>query len=391
MELTLVLDHHCNLRCTYCYAGDKFSRRMSEATMERAIDLALARRPPRLDLGFFGGEPTLHPDLIVRAIEYAEHAVESIHDGQRPTLRFVLNTNATLLDEPRARPLLEALGRGRTSAAFVSIDGAREVHDQHRVDPAGRGSFDRAVAGTKALRAAGIPFQITAVASRQTAAHLGDTLRTLLPMGATKLIVAPNFADDWSEQDLRALRAGLRDLGEVWMGHFRAGHALAVEPLHTKILTHLKGGIPCPSRCELGGEELAVAPSGRLYPCAQMVGEDDDDTQAKLCIGDVEHGVDRPKTRAMQAQKARVEDTCSGCALRDRCQSHCGCRQVALSGALGEITAVLCEIEGAMIAEADRVAETLFEEQCPAFLRYYYRREWKPAGQLTQLRRARGV
>ena len=40
MELTLVLDHHCNLRCTYCYAGDKFSRRMSEATMRRAIDLA---------------------------------------------------------------------------------------------------------------------------------------------------------------------------------------------------------------------------------------------------------------------------------------------------------------------------------------------------------------
>jgi len=389
MELTLVVDHHCNLRCAYCYAGDKFSRRMSDETMRRAIDLAIARRPRHLDLGFFGGEPTLHPDLILAAIEHAERAARAVTDTQRPMLRFVLNTNATLLSEPRSRPLLEALGKPRKSAAFVSLDGPREVHDAHRVDAAGRGSFDRAVAGVEALRAAGIPFQLTAVASKQTARRLGDTLKTLLPMGASKIIVAPNFADDWNEHDIGALRGGLRALGDAWIEHFRAGEAFAVEPLHTKILSHLEGGIPCPSRCMLGGEELAVAPSGRLYPCAQMVGEDDRD---ELCIGDVERGLDMPKIFAMQKQKERVEDTCSTCALRDRCQSHCGCRQVALSGALGEITAVLCEIEGAMIAEADRIAETLFEEQCPAFLRFYYQRRWKQAsGQLTQLRRARGV
>ena len=107
--------------------------------------------------------------------------------------------------------------------------------------------------------------------------------------------------------------------------------------------------MPCPSRCMLGGEELAVAPSGRLYPCAQMVGEDDRD---ELCIGDVERGVDTAKVAAMQTKKERVEETCGTCALRDCCQSQCGCRHVALTGALGEITAVLCEVEGAMIAEA---------------------------------------
>ncbi|MBI2393999.1 MAG: radical SAM protein [Deltaproteobacteria bacterium] len=388
MELTLVVDHHCNLRCAYCYAGDKFSRRMSDDTMRRAIDLAIARRPRHLDLGFFGGEPTLHPDLILAAVEHAERAAAAVTDTQRPTVRYVLNTNGTLLGEPRSRPMLEALSRPRLSAAFVSIDGPRDVHDAHRVDAAGRGSFDRALEGLSALREAGVPFQLTAVASKQTAARLGDTLRTLLPLGATKIIVAPNFRDDWSERDIAWFRAGLRELGDAWIERFRAGEAIAVEPLHAKILSHLKGGMPCPSRCMLGGEELAVAPSGRLYPCAQMVGEDDRD---ELCIGDVERGVDAIKVAGMQRSKERVEDTCSSCALRDRCQSHCGCRHVALTGALGEITAVLCEIEGALIAEADRVAETLFEEQCPAFLRFYYQKAWQPAGQLTQLRRARGV
>lgn len=387
MELTLVLDHHCNLRCTYCYAGDKFSRRMSEETMRRAIDLAFDKRPPHLDLGFFGGEPTLHPDLILAAIDYAE-AKAKHGDGPVPALRYILNTNATLLSHARCAGVLAALGR-RRSTAFVSLDGAKEAHDRHRVDAAGRGTFDQVIAGIEALRAAGVPYQLTAVASKETAPHLGDTLKTLLPLGASKIIVAPNFRDDWSEHDIEGLRRGLRAAGDAWIEHFRAGHGLAVDPLHTKILTHLKGGVPCPSRCTLGGDELAVAPSGRLYPCAQMVGEDDRD---ELCLGDVERGVDRAKARGMQTSKERVEDTCSSCALRDRCQSHCGCRHVALTGALGEITAELCEIEGAMIAEADRVAELLYEEQNAAFLDLYYRRKWNAApGQLTQLRRARGV
>lgn len=388
MELTLVVDHHCNLRCTYCYAGDKFSRPMSEDTMRRAIDMAIAQGPRHIDLGFFGGEPTLHPDFILAAIEHAERAVRAISGGPRPTVRFVLNTNGTLLAEPRTRPLLDALRKPRLAAAFVSVDGPREAHDRHRVDAAGRGSFDRALDGVAALRDAGVPLQLTAVASKETAPLLGETLRTLLPLGAQKIIVAPSFRDDWTERDIEGLRAGLRALGDVWMDRFRAGEAIAVEPLHAKILSYLKGGMPCPSRCVLGGEELAVAPSGRLYPCAQMVGEDGDD---ELCIGDVQHGVDAGRASKLQASKERVEQTCAGCALRDRCQSHCGCRHVALTGALGEITAVLCEIEGALIAEADRIGETLYEEQCPAFLDFYYRRNWRPApGQLTQLRRSRG-
>jgi uncharacterized protein len=389
MELTLVLDHHCNLRCAYCYAGDKFSKKMSREVMRKAIDLAIARRPPHLDLGFFGGEPTLHPDLVVEAIDYAERAVAAIEDGPRPALRFVLNTNGTLLDEPRSAPMMAALRPPRRSAAFVSIDGAREQHDRHRVDAAGRGSFDKVMRGLHVLKAHGVPFQLTAVASKETAPHLGDTLRALLPLGASKIIVASNFRDDWTEHDLEGYRAGLRALGDAWIEQFRAGRAIPIEPLHAKILSHLKGGMPCPSRCTLGGEELAVAPSGRLYPCAQMVGEDDRDA---LVIGDVERGVDRAKAASMQASKERVEGTCAECALRDRCQSHCGCRHVALSGELGVITAVLCEIEGALIAEADRVAETLYEEQCPAFLEFYYKKQWTAApGQLTQLRRARGA
>jgi uncharacterized protein len=172
------------------------------------------------------------------------------------------------------------------------------------------------------------------------------------------------------------------------MSLFRAGTAIAIDPLHTKILTHIRGGIPCPSRCQLAGSELAVSPSGRLYPCAQMIEED---TRDDLVVGDVFRGLDAEKLAMMQTAKDKVETTCSPCEVRDRCQSHCGCRHVALSGRLGEITAVLCETERAFIGEADRVAETLFAEKCKTFVDFYYAKEWGPArgSKLVPLRRAR--
>jgi uncharacterized protein len=84
-----------------------------------------------------------------------------------------------------------------------------------------------------------------------------------------------------------------------------------------------------------------------------------------------------------------VEETCAPCALRERCQSHCGCRHVALTGELGRINQALCEIEESFILAADEVARLLVAEGCPAFLDTYYRKRYLPAAgsTLTRLRR----
>ncbi len=102
-------------------------------------------------------------------------------------------------------------------------------------------------------------------------------------------------------------------------------------------------------------------------------------------------GVDVERVAELQREKERVEETCGECDLYARCQSQCGCRHVSLSGRLGEVTEALCEIETAFIDEADRVAETLFAEKCPAFVDFYYQRPWQPAegAVLTRLRLSR--
>ena len=83
--LVLTVTHACNLRCTYCYAGEKFRRTMPEAIGRRAIERATRSLSAggRLELSFFGGEPLLislacegaarlSKELGFRAIEHVE-------------------------------------------------------------------------------------------------------------------------------------------------------------------------------------------------------------------------------------------------------------------------------------------------------------------------------
>ena len=123
---------------------------------------------------------------------------------------------------------------------------------------------------------------------RYSLRRLGESLELLLGLGARRVTLSVNYRDEWTEKSRAELRQGLRDASDVWMQRFRAGQPLPVDPLHTKILTHLKGGLPCPSRCLLGGREFTVVPSGRIYPCAQMVEED---TREELTIGHVDTGL----------------------------------------------------------------------------------------------------
>lgn len=381
MELTLFVDHQCNLRCSYCYNGEKFSRPMSIGTMRNAVALALQMPLGRLHVSFFGGEPLLHLPFVAETVAHVEAKVAELPSPPGELL-FIMNSNATLIGDEA----LELMSPPRSWSVFVSLDGARSVHDRHRRGPAGRGSFDDVVRGLTRLREASIPFGLLAVFGPETGRQLGETLATLLELGPLKVQLSANYRARWTDRSVEELRRGLHDAADVWMNHFRAGQAVSVDPFTTKVLAHIKGGLPCPGRCLLGGSAFTVAPSGRLYPCGQMVGQDD----GALAMGDVERGFDLEALQRMQHAKDRVEATCTPCDLRDRCQSQCGCRHVALTGQLGEITETLCEIESAYLDAADRVAETMVDESCPAFVHYFYRRDWTPAegAEWSPLRRA---
>jgi uncharacterized protein len=370
MDITLFLDHQCNLRCSYCYNGEKFSRPMSLDIVRKALDLGFADKARCVDVGFFGGEPLLHKNLLRDTIRYAKDRAASL--AHKPSLRFTVNTNGTLVDDE----VIALFTSVRDVEFFVSLDGPKEVHDACRRTASGCGSFEEVITGLARLRSAGIRFHVAMVFGVHNAGRLGEAVRTAVATGARRISLQPNLRDDWTDESLAALRTGLRDAADAWMEMFRAGTVVRLEPFHNKILTYLQGGVPCPGRCRLVATEVTVTPTGNIYPCSQMVGQD---SGQGYVIGHVDTGIDQSALAQLRELKDRVESTCEPCALRDRCESHCACRQVSLTGRIGEITATLCEIEAACIEAADRVAEHLHAEGCRAFEHYFYERKWKLA------------
>jgi uncharacterized protein len=379
LELCLVVDHDCNLRCRYCYTGRKLARPMSDETMLAALRLGVSRAQGWLSISLFGGEPLLHEGLLARVDRLLGLALANA--PQPLDVRWLVNTNGTRLDD-EALGFLSQKARARV---FLSLDGAAQVHDRLRRDEIGKGSHARALQAVRDLHARAIPFEIMAVIDPDNAGELGESLAFLLGCHAEAVRLQPNLRADWNDAALERFRRGVRDAACVWADAFRQGHEPIVDPFHRKVISHLAGGAPWPARCQIATQELAVAPSGRIYPCGEMVGEDRDDA---LSVGDVVVGLDLGKVAALRARAAQVDGRCGECALRLRCQRNCACGHLALTGEVGRISSVLCEIETALIEATDEAAEALVGEGSRSFVDLYYSGRWgvAPGAQLVQLK-----
>jgi uncharacterized protein len=379
LNLALVLNHRCNLRCTYCYTGRKFDRSMPLHVAKKAVDFGLAHTTTgHLTLSFFGGEPMLEVEAMQAILPYAEkRAQETSH-----TLAFSISTNGTLLDQHRLTLL-----RDHGFHVQVSMDGVPAAQDRTRCYEDGRSSHDDVAANLARLAAENLLDQVVAVIDPATAPWLRASYQHLTALGAREVYFSPNYLGDWNDEACTRFESALRELGDAYCDSFRQGRPQRLDPLYGKIVSHLIQGKASPRRCGFGAEEMAVAPSGNIYPCDRMVREDDN---LAMRIGDLEHGLDRARCDAVQASRRRVDPECAACDLRPRCIQWCGCAQWETTHSLGRISPVFCWFERSFIAEADRIAGTLFAERNPSFLREFYSLEpvMAPA-HLAQIRATR--
>lgn len=169
-------NQRCNQNCTFCTfrrAAD-VPRAIAPAAVRAEIERA--RHSGVETLVLTGGEPTLRGDLP-NLVAYAK---------QRGIASVELETNATVIDEQRALALAEAgldLARVHLSLGSAALD------DISRDE----GGFLAAVAGIRALHAAGIDLEISATLVRSTAEGLPalpDALVELLPGVSLRLVVA---------------------------------------------------------------------------------------------------------------------------------------------------------------------------------------------------------
>jgi len=362
-RLTLNLTHACNMACTYCYAGEKTDASLGPETGRAAIDLALgalARRNVRsLLIAFFGGEPLLAWGRLVELAGYA--ATAALRAGV--AVRFQVTTNGTLLTSER----LDALARLDAEVA-ISVDGVPAAHDAARPMAGGRASGARVWEALELALALLPRLSVIAVVDPSNVGWLGDSIAALADRGVPRVVLNPNYTACWPAPARDAWRDGYERAAEVYLASYRQGRPFALNVLDDKILLRLRGSGGPLHGCGFGEWDLAVAPSGRLYPCGRAVGTDRD---ASLSLGDVASGVQRA-VPAPARVASDLPEPCRGCAHRERCASRCGCANREMTGDPRMPGELLCWHERMSIPIADRVASILFAESNPAFLSRFY-------------------
>jgi uncharacterized protein len=369
MNLTLCLTHDCNLRCAYCYAGRKDARRMTWETAKRAVDFAFEQTlkrasvmglPPEAQVGFFGGEPLLEWDLLKRSAAYADQ--EAVRLGV--ALKKTVTTNMTLLDAGRAEWLRE-LG----FYVGLSLDGSAAMHDALRRFPDGSGSHAACAEALAFYRGAAARAEVIVVADPRTIGELAGSVAWLLSEDIWNIAINPNFYIEWPEDALGEWRVAYERIGELYAACYRRNEPVRVNVIDGKIRVRLKEGYAACDTCGFGIDEVAVAPSGNLYPCERIVG---DDTNEALRLGTVSGGFDAERRAAVVACRGNTVSECEECPVRARCMNWCGCINYATTGAVNRVAGIVCFHERMAIEAADRVAAALFAERNAAFLAKFY-------------------
>jgi len=144
-DATVVLNLDCNFACRYCFEGKrKGAFYMSRETADMFINFVRNRIAPEMKeikVVYYGGEPLLSLELI----EYISEGLGNFAEKKGLAFSFGLITNSALLTGRNA----ERLKRLGLTAASVTLDGPKTIHDQFRPYKSGKGSFDTIVKNLK--------------------------------------------------------------------------------------------------------------------------------------------------------------------------------------------------------------------------------------------------
>lgn len=347
--MCLHIAHDCNLRCRYCFAGggdfggDKSL--LDIETAQVAIDFLIKKSGKRrnIEIDFFGGEPLINFDVVIKATEYAKQQA-NIHSKK---LMLTLTTNGTLLDEQ----IIEFLDEHEI-ALVLSLDGRRQINDYMRPTYDKSSCYDKVIpiyqkiaerrnAGGYYIRGTYTGFNSDFT---EDVIHIRDLGFKYISVEPVVAGVGKSYAI--TEANIEKIKEEYQRLAKEYLAS--KGTEREFEFFHFKL--DLTGG-PCISKrlsgCGAGHQYIAVAPDGSVYPCHQFVGMDE------WRMGDVRTGLDQIEM-AEQLRRAHVyaKPECRTCWVRYMCAGGCHANAWSFNQDVTKPYQLACEITKARLEAA---------------------------------------
>jgi uncharacterized protein len=252
------------------------------------------------------------------------------HDSGKH-VQFSLTTNGTFTHREAWQVML-----ADDLDLAVSFDGDPVIHDRHRRDAHGNGSSGLVEATMQQLIRAGKSLRVVVVVRPDNLDNLIKGLNYLYGLGVRHIDLSLDLWTTWTAVDGRRLQNLVFSAAELWH-RWLPDFSLSWFDAKAAEIAHLPSTAET-TRCGFGHGEISVAPSGRLYPCERLVGEDRSDSPMRL-PGNALEGHDF--LDCSPALFARCQP-CSQCALADACDTDCRCSNFIRTGDVSRPDGLLC-------------------------------------------------
>ena len=293
-NVTLQITSSCNLRCTYCYEHHKCEEDMTYETATSIIDsvfdmydrddnIFINHHTRAIILEFIGGEPLIKAGLIERVCDY--WFKQGILRGIPfiPYTRISFATNGVAWFTKESQHFIKKYSK--FLSITVSIDGVKELHDLHRIDKGGNGSFDKAIAAFRDGKNYGWYFsKMTFVPD--SFPYIFDSIKMMIDEGCNEIYCNCAYEPLYSLEDAHKLFEQLRKLSD-----YLIDNKLDV---FVSILDSYIGGKRTykGNYCGGTGNMIAYDTDGNAYPCLRYcpisIGKE---KASKMMLGDYKNGL----------------------------------------------------------------------------------------------------
>jgi len=348
-ELTLMVNHACNLRCNYCYTGAKIHRPMPSLIGKIAIDRSIASLHPggQLQLGFFGGEPLLEADCILEWVDYAQSSAAKAPKS----VSYSLTTNGTLSSAAAWQVMtLEKM------TLSVSHDGVPEVHDRFRRSTDGRPSSDQVIGTIDRLLSEDVAPNVSMVVRPDTVDLMADGLKFLHSRGVRQISPTLDLWTKWDHDAGLRLEKAIVESADFWSDNL-PGFDISWFSEKAASIAGLSSNVV--ARCGFGVGQVAVSPAGNLYPCERLIENDETNITMRL-PGDAFSGANFFEGGFTEsAPDGRSADACEACMIRSSCATTCRCSNYIRTGDVSKPDGLLCLLDRLCYRETLRCLQLL--------------------------------
>ena len=138
-ELVIAPTMLCNFKCPYCFVKDNLKNQiMSKETIDKIINLIKAQGNECM-VEWFGGEPSLVPDIL-------ENFYKKAYENNIKIIRSLLITNGSF-ENTDIWSVIEKY----ITQIQITLDGTKVIHDNRRIYKNGKGSFYKIISNLDLL------------------------------------------------------------------------------------------------------------------------------------------------------------------------------------------------------------------------------------------------